>query len=347
MSVTTNSATTAPAPAAAPPLPSVMRALRQPSLGGPTAMTLVEGIPVPAPGRGEVLVKVSAAGVNFADVMQTYGTYDGGPQAPYLAGFEAAGVIVDVGGGVTDVAIGRHVIGVGYGAFAQYMLMPAAGVAPVPAGWRDEQALGLVLNWATALAALKPLGRVRAGETVLVHAAAGGVGQAAVKLAKHYGATVIATASASKHDVVRAAGADHIIDSRAVELAAEVQRLTGSAGVDLVLESAGGAAFAASLASAKRITGRVVVYGLAGGAASVSNRALVFEHPVHVIGLHIGAFSQHAPAMFNELMGELSALQAAGVLAPGEPTMYDLADGPRALTELEGRATVGKLALRP
>jgi NADPH2:quinone reductase len=174
-----------------------MRALQQTALTGPHAMQLITDAPVPAPGEGEILIRVGAAGVNFADVMQTRGTYAGGPHAPYIAGFEAAGEVVALGPGVTGFAPGDHVIGTGPGAFAEYMALPAAGAVPVPAGWTDAQSLGLVMNWATALAALR-LGRVAAGETVLVQAAAGGVGQAAVRMARHYGATVIGTASPDK-----------------------------------------------------------------------------------------------------------------------------------------------------
>lgn len=133
----------------------------------------------------------------------------------------------------------------------------------MPEGWADEQALGLVVNWPTALAALKALGGVTAGQTVLIHAAAGGTGQAAVTMAEHFGATVIATASPGKHEAVRALGADHVIDSRGDDIAADVLRLTDGAGADLVLESVGGATLDASLAAAKRVTGRGVVYGMA------------------------------------------------------------------------------------
>jgi NADPH2:quinone reductase len=218
---------------------------------------------------------------------------------------------------------------------------------PVPAGWADEQALGLVVNWPTALAALRPLGGIEPGQSVLIHAAAGGTGQAAVRMAGHYGATVIATASPGKHETVRALGAHHVLDSRSADLAAEVLRLTGGDGADLVLESAGGATLAASLAAAKRVTGKVVVYGLAGGEAPITNWELVYRHQVHLIGLNIGVLIQSAPQIFGEVMGELFALIAAGVLTPGQPTTYALADGPKALAELETRATVGKLALRP
>jgi NADPH:quinone reductase len=191
-------------------IPVTMRALRQTSLNGPQDLCLITDAPVPVPGPGEVLIRV-AAGVNFGDISQARGTFLGGPHPPYLAGFEAAGEIVTVGEAVTGLEPGARVIGVGIGggAFAEYMLLPAAAAVPVPAGWAAEAALGLVVNWPTALAALKPLGGIAAGQTVLIHAAAGGTGQAAVKMAKHYGATVIAAASPGKHETVRALGADH------------------------------------------------------------------------------------------------------------------------------------------
>ncbi|HEV7708389.1 MAG TPA: NADPH:quinone oxidoreductase family protein [Asanoa sp.] len=330
-------------------VPATMRALQQTSLNGPNDLRLITDAPVPVPGPGEVLIRVTAAGVNFVDISQSRGTFAGGPQPPYLAGIEGAGEVVAVGAGVTGLDPGAHVIGVGVsgGAFAEYLVLPAAGAVPVPAGWADEQALGLVVNWPTALAALKPLGGITAGQTVLIHAAAGGTGQAAVRMAKHYGATVIAAASPGKHDIVRALGADHVVDARGTDLAAEVLRLTDGAGVDLVLESVGGATLDASLAAAKRVTGRVVVYGLPGGESAMTNWDLVYKHQIHIIGLNIGMLIQAAPQIFGEVMGELFGLLASGVLGPGQPTVYELADGPKALAELEARATVGKLALRP
>ena len=338
-------------------IPATMRALQQTSLSGPQDLRLITDAPVPTPGPDELLIRVHAAGVNFVDISQARGLFPGGPQPPYLAGLEAAGEIVAVGE-AAGVAMGEaagglkpgvHVIGpnIGGGAFAEYLTLAATAAVPVPAGWTDEQALGLVVNWPTALAALKPLGSVTAGQTVLIHAAAGATGQAAVKMAKHYGATVIATASPGKHETVRALGADHVLDSRSADVAAAVLGLTGGAGADLVLESAGGNTFGASLAAARRVTGRVVVYGLAGGDASITNWDLVYQHQIHVIGLNIGVLIQAAPQIFGEVMGELFVLMAAGVLTPSQPTTYELADGPKALTELEARATVGKLALLP
>jgi NADPH2:quinone reductase len=330
-------------------VPSTMRALQQPSLTGPDDLRLITDAAVPRPGPGEVLIRVTAAGVNFVDVSQSRGTFAGGPQPPYLAGIEAAGEVVAVGAGRTDLEPGAHVVGVsiGGGAFAEYLAVPAAAAVPVPVGWTDAQALGLLVSRPTALAALRPLGGVAAGETVLIHAAAGGTGQAAVTMAKHFGATVIAAASPDKHEVVRALGADHVLDSRGADLAAEVLRLTGGAGADLVLESVGGATLGASLAATKRVTGRVVVYGLAGGEAGLTNWDLVYRHQVHLVGLNIGVLIRSAPTMFGAVMGEMFGLVAAGVLGPGRPATHALAEGPKVLADLEARTTVGTLALLP
>ncbi|MCD0447759.1 zinc-binding dehydrogenase [Actinocorallia sp. API 0066] len=322
------------------------RALVQVSHQGPKDLTLVNDHRVPTPSAGEYLIRVGAAGVNFADVMQTLGTYEGGPEAPYTAGFEAAGEIVAHGPGAEALLpLGTHVVGVGSGAFAQYMAMPADGVLPVPTGWTDAQSLGLVLNWATALAALKPLGRLAAGEVVLIHAAAGGVGQAALRLARHYGARVIATASPAKHDTVKDLGADHVIDSAHPALDEEILRRTGP--VDLVLESVGRATFAASLAVTRPVTGSIVVYGAASGHADLSTHDLLFTHRVQVKGLHILALATHAPTMFAELLTELESLIAQGVYPPGAPEVHPLAQGPSVLQRLEARQTRGKHALDP
>ena len=328
-------------------IPTTMRALQQMSRNGWQDMRLVSDAPVPIVGRGEILIRVAAAGVNFRDVSQTHGTTPDSPTTPYLPGFEAAGDVVAMGQEVTGIEPGACVVGVGYGAFAEYMVLSAGAAVPVPPGWTAEQALGLVVNWPTALAALKLLGGIAAGQTVLIHAAAGGTGQTAVKMAKHYRATVIATASQGKHETVRGLGADHVIDSRSADLADQVLRLTDGSGVDLVLESVGGDTFHASLAAAKRVTGRVVVYGVAGGDSAVTNWELVYRHQVQLIGFNLGVLIQATPHLFAEVMGELFALVAAGVVTPGSPTRYELAEGPRALAELEGRATVGKLAVVP
>ena len=302
-------------------IPATMRALQQTSLNGPTDLRLVADAPVPNPGPGEILIRVTAAGANFLDVLQSRGLSAGGRQPPYVAGIEGAGEVVAVGEGVSGVEPGIHVIGAGIagGAFAEYMVLPAMGAVPVPEGWTNEQALGMVVSWPTAVAALKPLGQVEAGQTVLIHAAAGGTGQAAVKIAQHYRATVIAAAAAEKHEAVRALGADHVIDSRHGDIATEVRDRTDGAGVDLVLESVGGSTLEASLAVAKRVTGRVVVYGLAGGEAAINNWDLVYQHQVHIIGLNIGILIQSAPQIFGEVMARCSDSSRRECSAPASP----------------------------
>ena len=329
-------------------IPATMRALQQTSLNGPQDLRLITGAPVPVPGPGEVLIRVAAAGVNFGDIAQAYGTFLGGPQPPYLAGFEAAGEIVATGEGVTGLEPGTRVIGVGLGcgAFAEYTALPAVSAMPLPPGWTEQEALGLMVNWLTALAALRPLGGITAGQTVLIPAAAGATGQAAVKLARHYGATVIATASPGKHETVRALGADHVLDSRAPisRRGAAADRRTGA---DLVLESAG-------RRDVRRQPGR----GQAGHRPGRRLRHGGRRSPGDQLGADIQAPGpRHRPehrradavraAGRGELMGELFALMAAGVVTPGQPAVYELADGPKALAELEARATVGKLALLP
>jgi NADPH:quinone reductase len=327
-------------------LPTTMKGLVQQSLDGPHDLALVPDLPVPEPGPQDYLVRGGAAGLNFADVMQTTGRYAGGPAAPYVAGFEAAGEIVAVGADVSDpLPVGSHVIGFGPGAFAEYVVMPAAAAAPVPAGWSDAASLGLVLNWATALAALRPMGRLTRGEWVLVHAAAGGVGQAAVRLARHYGAKVVASAARHKHEVLTELGADVVLGRVGADLKAQILGETG--GVDLVLESIGRTTFETSLSVAKPFTGRIVVFGAASGDASVSTHDLVFEHRVHVAGLHIGAFAEQVPDLYAELVDELDELIRVGVLVPGEPTLHALAEGPSAMRALAGGGTIGKLAIVP
>jgi len=303
-------------------------------------------MPVPEPRQGEVLIRVAAAGVNFVDVVRAHGAFGTNPQPPFVAGFEAAGEVVAVGEGVTHLRRGALVVCAGPGAFAELMIASAVSAMPVPAGWSPEEALGLVVNWPTALAVLK-LGRVAAGETLFMDAAAGATGQAVVVLAKHYGARVIAAAAASKHDVVRALGADRVVDSGSKDFAAAVRELTDGRGADVVMQSAGGPTFMESIAAAKRVTGRVVVTGSSGGSASISNWDLVYKHQVQIIGFNLGALIQNAPQLFGEIMGELGALIAEGVVKPARPKRYALADGRQALLDLENRVTVGKLALIP
>jgi len=326
-------------------LPATMRAVEVTGALGPSAVRIAE-VALPEVRPNHVLLRVHAAGLNFADVMQTLGLYEGGPKPPYYAGFEAAGEVVAVGDGV-DIQLGARLFGTGPRAFAEYVSWSAASVMPIPDGWSYEQAAAFPVQWLTAHACLRTCGRLRASESVLVHAAAGGVGQAAVRLAKHYGARVFATASSKeKLALARAAGADELIDYTSQDFVAEVRARTNGRGVDLVLEMVGGETFRKNLDAVVPF-GRIVVFGVASTEVEkVSNRRLIF-HPVELIGYHLGVMQQKRPDLFAAQLSEIGALIAQRVIVPEPPTTHALADAARALADLHARRSTGKLVLVP
>jgi NADPH2:quinone reductase len=323
-------------------IPSTMRAVEVPSFDGPTAMRVVER-PVPRPRPGEVLVKVLAAGVNFADSMQTRGTYLGGPNPPYFAGFEACGEIVAIGGGDAPWPLGAKVIGFGQGAFAEFIICSAATVQPLPDGWTAGQGASVGANWYTAYAATRLVADVQPGQSVLIHAAAGGVGQAAVRLARHFGARVLATASSTeKLRVIERLGADELINYVEQDFVAEVKKRTEGRGVDVVLESAGGDVFRKNF-EVVIPGGKIIVYGVSGGRASITNEELLFEYPVQLIGLNMAIQTRFMAAILPALGGLISSR----VIDPAEPAAHRLEDAARVVGEIEARRTVGKHVLVP
>lgn len=332
-----------------PAIPTNMRVALVQALGGPGALSIATA-PTPTPGRGEVLVRVGAAGVNFADVMMTRGLYVGGPKPPYTPGLEIAGEIVALGEGAEAAgrSIGERVMATCAAAFAEYAVVHAAAAAPVPAGWSDAQAAAFIVPWYTAHGCLRTVGHLRAGDTVLVHAAAGGVGQAAIRIAKHFGATVIGTVgSPEKAALIRELGADHAIDYVRQDFVAEVLRLTEGRGADLVLEMIGGETFDKNL-DATRKYGRIVVFGAASAqAATVSNIDLIFRRPVAVIGYHIVQLIGDRPDLFGPEIAEIQELIAAGVMVPSEPSAWPLDRAGEALAAMEARQTTGKLVIVP
>lgn len=332
-----------------PEIPTTMRVALVQALGGPGALTIATA-PTPQPGPGQVLVRVGAAGVNFADVMMTRGTYVGGPKPPFTPGLEIAGTIVALGEGAEGAgrSIGERVMATCGAGFAEYALVTAAAAMPVPEGWSDGQAAAFIVQWYTAHGCLRTVGHLRAGETVLVHAAAGGVGQAAIRIAKHFGATVIGTVgSPEKAALVRELGADHAIDYVHEDFVAEVLRITGGRGADLVLEMVGGETYGRNL-DATRKYGRIVVFGAATAqVASVSNVELIFRRPVAMIGYHITQLIADRPDLFAAELVEIAELMAAGVMVPIEPAAWPLDRAAEALAELEARKTTGKLVIVP
>jgi NADPH:quinone reductase-like Zn-dependent oxidoreductase len=237
-----------------------MRAVVLTGHGGPEVLR-VEERPDPPVGRGEVRIAVKAAGINFADTMARVGLYPDAPKPPCVLGYEIAGEIESVGDGVDSLKPGDRVMaGTRFGGQAELVSVPAEQALPFPDDWSFEQATAVPVNYATAYVALITMGSLREGQRVLIHAAAGGVGTAAVQIARTVGAEIFGTASAPKHDAIRAQGVDHPIDYLTQDFAQEVRRITGGEGVDLIIDATGPTHFRIDY-RLLREGGRLVMFG--------------------------------------------------------------------------------------
>jgi NADPH2:quinone reductase len=322
-----------------------VRALVVPEYGGPEVLTEADR-PVPDPGPGAVRIAVAAAGLHFADVEKRRGDYPDAPEPPFVAGMEAAGRIDAVGPGV-DREAGEFVAGFAGGAFAEYALVDADLLVDVPASLSAAEAAGVPVQWITAHNCLHEWGGLAAGERVLVHAAAGGVGSAAVQLAAHAGATVLGTAStAEKLAFARDCGADHAINYEERDVAAAVAEATDGAGVDLVLDGVGGRAFAASV-EALADCGRIVAYGMASGRpGTVSTPRLLFSNR-SLLGYHLEHGLEHVPDRVATARAPLERLLADGDVRVRIGGRWPLAEAAVAYERLESRASTGKLLVEP
>lgn len=324
-----------------------MKAIRFHATGGPEVLRL-EDAPDPVPRAGEVLIRVRAAGVNFADTRFRLGTYFVRPRFPAIPGLEAAGEIVALGEGVEERQVGERVMALGANAYAELMVSPAASTYPLPDGLSFEAAAALPVQGLTAHHLLGLAGRLRAGESVLVHAAAGGVGSLAVQLAKRAGAgLVVGTSSGAKVELVRSLGGDLAIDYGREDFAARVKEATGGRGVDVILEMLGGReACRRNLASLAPF-GRLIVYGAASGelGAAIEPVSLMAKNQ-SVIGYYLTPIVADR-ALCAPALAELASLVTSGALRLVQGGSYPLADAARAHAALESRATVGKLVLLP
>ncbi len=238
-----------------------MRAVVLTGTGGPGVLQ-VEERPDPAVGPGEMRIAVRAAGINFADTMARTGLYPDAPKTPCVLGYEVAGEIESVGEGVTDFKPGDRVIaGTRFNGQAELVTVAAEQVLPLPERLSFEQGAAFPVNYGTAYAALIIMGSLREGDRVLIHAAAGGVGIAATQVARNVGAEIFGTASPAKHEAIRAQGVTHAIDYRSQDFEAEVTRITGGEGVDLVIDAIGPASFRKDY-RLLRSGGRLVMFGL-------------------------------------------------------------------------------------
>jgi NADPH:quinone reductase-like Zn-dependent oxidoreductase len=319
--------------------------------GGPEVLRVVDA-PDPEPGPGEVLIAAEAVGVNFADVWARLGV-EGEP--PYRPGIEVAGTVTAVGPDVTVPSVGDRVAATPYAssaAYAELVRAPAELCFLVPAEMPATTAAALPLNYLTAYAAVEHAARPRAGERVLVHAAAGGVGLAAVQLARRHGAELYATASPGKHEVLRAEGVKHPFGY--ADWVADVEQRSGD-GVDVVVDGVGEDQFRRSL-SVLRFGGRVVAYGYTAGVTSETDADHDLETtlsagvPLYdllseargIIGVHLAAPTATLHGWWDHLM----ELHAAGEIAPRITTL-PLADASEAHRRLHARENVGKLVLVP
>jgi NADPH:quinone reductase len=315
-----------------------MRAVQVLQPTGPADVRVVD-VPEPAARAGQVLIEVHSVGVSFPDLLLSQGLYQLRPEPPFTLGVDVAGTVASADGGL---AVGTRVAGVvPYGGAAELAVVPAAAVFTLPDDTSYDEGAALPMNYLTALFALQERGHVQAGETMLVHGAAGGVGTAALQVARALGVRTIAVASTEeKAAFAREAGADEAVlrDGFREEVAA----LTGGRGVDVVLDVVGGEVFTDSLRCLAE-QGRLLVVGFASGQGIPEvkvNRLLL--NNVDVRGVGWGAFTMSKPDYMQQQWRTLLPMLASGEVRPPIGATYDLADFGRALVEMADRRTLGK-----
>ncbi|WP_347056863.1 NADPH:quinone oxidoreductase family protein [Blastococcus sp. HT6-30] len=318
-----------------------MRAWRVHELGDPSQVMSFDEVDRPTPGEGQLLVKVRAAALNFPDVLMAMGMYQEKPPLPYTPGVELCGEIVETGQRVIGGPSG------GPGAFAEYAVMDAANAWPVPEGMSDEKAASLYLTYQTGHVGLHRRAHLQAGEYLLVHAGAGGVGSAAIQLGKAAGATVIATAGgARKTQICRELGADHVIDYTTEDFVPIVKEVTGGHGADVVYDPVGGEVFDKSR-KCIAFEGRIVVVGFTSGTIPQAPANHVLVKNYSVVGLHWGLYRTKNPAVVGAVHEDLTRLVLDGSIDPLVGAALPLDQAPQALARLASRDTVGKVVLVP
>ena len=321
-----------------------MRALLCEELG-PVSNLRVREIDPPGAGSGQVVVEVHAAGVNFPDVLVVQGLYQLRPPLPFAPGGEIAGVVCEVGAGVTELAVGDRVMAfVGVGGFAQRIALAPAQCARIPDAMSFEVAGGLMLTYCTSHHALVDRGRLAPGETVLVLGSAGGVGVAAIQIAKAQGARVIAAASTEeKRAFCLAQGADVAFDPAAGD---PKTRFKALGRIDVVYDPVGGDLSEPALrALAPR--GRFLVIGFASGTIPKLPLNLPLLKEVDVVGVQWGAFAFREPDRQRALVADLLRRWAAGAIRPPVPRTYSLDQATQALDDLQARRVMGKAIVLP
>jgi NADPH2:quinone reductase len=313
---------------------------------GPLSVLRLEDWPEPDMGPGQARVKINAAGINFPDILSVEGSYQHKPPLPFIVGFETAGVVTEVAQGVANVAPGdRVMMGIRPGGFAEQAVVDAGALLPTPSTFDDITAAAFRVTYVTAYHCLIQRGRLQAGEWVLIHSATGGVGLAAVEIAKLHGARIIATGGDDKKlKVARAYGADHVINYRQGEFCDWVKEITGGAGVDLVYDSVGGDVFDQSL-RCMAWHGRLVVVGFTSGRIPqlAVNYALI--KGLSIIGCRAGEARRHDPETGDQELQDLLALANAGKLHPHVSHVLPLERAVEGMQLLLDRKVIGKAVL--
>jgi NADPH2:quinone reductase len=325
-----------------------MRAVLCRSFGAPENLT-VEELPVPKAQPGEVVVKVEAAGVNYADLLMVQGRYQVKPELPFVPGLEFVGVVTEVAAGCLGWKPGDRIIGAPSdgGCFADYLAMKPDRAVPAPAGLPAALAAGFLIRHGTAYFALKHRGALKPNEWLLVSGAGGGVGLAAIEIAKRMGAKVIAAEiSADKLAAARARGADATIDCSGEDLRDAVKRITGGSGYDVYLDLVGGNLFPLALRAAAPF-GRILIVGFAGGEIpQVPGNYLLLKN-LSAIGVGFGGAIGDMQDLCRSIVADLAAMHARQPFSEGIAGEYRLEQVPEALQQLNSRKAVGKLLVRP
>ncbi|MFE9955598.1 NADPH:quinone oxidoreductase family protein [Micromonospora sp. NPDC005299] len=327
-----------------------MKAWRVTALGEPVDVLRLVDVTDPTPGPGQLVVRVLASPANFPDVLMCRGEYQVRPELPFTPGVELCGEVVALGAGVDGFAVGDRVLGgatLPYGGFAEFALLDAATTFPAPAALDDAEAAALYIGYQTGWFGLHRRAGLRSGETLLVHAAAGGVGSAAVQLGKAAGARVIGVVGGpDKAAVARALGADVVVDRRAEDFVEVVKAETGGRGADVVYDPVGGDTYQRSTRCVA-FEGRIVVVGFAGGQiqSAALNHALVKNYSI--VGLHWGLYQRHDPAAVAECHRALTALAAHGAVRPLVSERLPLDEVAAGVQRLADGSTVGRVVYVP
>lgn len=322
-----------------------MKAIICRELGGPERLTLEEARAL-RPGEGQVRVAVHAAGVNFADTLMIQGKYQVKPPLPFTPGMEAAGEVIECGPGTRRLRVGDKVMAlVGHGAFAEEALVPEELAIAMPEGMPMDVAAAFAVAYGTSHVALEHRGRLKPGETLLVHGAAGGVGLTAVEIGKKMGATVIATAGGKdKVEVALRHGADHGIDYSAEDFKDKVKALTDGRGADVIYDPVGGNIFDASLRCIAW-GGRILVIGFAGGRIPQIPANILLMKNVAAVGVHWAAYRQNDLATLSASFAQLFRWYREGAFRPHVSRLVPLAQVPEALQAIAARKTTGKVVI--